>query len=314
MKADKEFTIGKIETTTVNGTTVDGKNISKTTKTILKNDVNENTKTGISKSVMSGFKKTLAVTLVLALVFSFAACGSNGDANSDAEIPTYTAVTEPTFPPFDTTDENGNIIGFDMDLMNAIAADQGFKVEYMALEFDALIPALQAGNAQLITAGMNAEDPERREKVDFSETYYDSGLVVVVKENNETIKGMDDLTKDMKVASQISTTGAEQTNLLFDQGKIKEAVILNGFDTCMLQLTNGDVDAVIIDKPVAKSYMAKQEGKVKLVGDVLNAESYGFAVQKGDKELLDKVNAGLKNMVDNGTYDELYTKWFEELQ
>lgn len=120
---------------------------------------------------------------------------------------------------------------------------------------------------------------------------------------------MDDLTADMKVASQIGTTGADQTKALFNDGKIKEAVILNGFDTCMLQLKNGDVNAVIIDQPVAKAYMAKQDG-VKIVGDVLNAESYGFAVQKGNKELLDKINAGLQNVIDNGTYDELIEKWF----
>ncbi|WP_027399570.1 basic amino acid ABC transporter substrate-binding protein [Anaerovorax odorimutans] len=266
-------------------------------------------------------KKILVLLLVLAMVFSFAACGEsadNGDADKDngaadknTEIPTYIAATEPTFPPFDTTDEDGNIVGFDMDLMNAIGEDQGFKVKYKAFEFDALIPTVQAGNAEIITAGMNAEDPERQAKVDFSNTYYDSGLVVIVKEDNNTIKGIDDLTKDMKVASQIGTTGADKVNELHDDGKIKEAVILNGFDTCMLQLINGDVSAVIIDQPVGKTYLKKQPGKCKIVGDVLNAESYGFAVKKGNKELLDKINTGLQNMIDNGTYDELFTKWFE---
>ena len=257
-------------------------------------------------------KKIFALLLALAMAFAFAACGEEAAEGNGAEgeVVTYKAVTEPTFPPFDTTDENtGEIIGFDMDLMNAIAEDQGFKVTYTAMEFDSLIPAVQSGSADIITAGMNAEAPERQEKVDFSNTYYDSGLVVVVKKDNKTINGMDDLTADMKVASQIGTTGADQTKALFNDGKIKEAVILNGFDTCMLQLKNGDVNAVIIDQPVAKAYMAKQDG-VKIVGDVLNAESYGFAVQKGNKELLDKINAGLQNVIDNGTYDELIEKWF----
>lgn len=266
-------------------------------------------------------KKFLTTGLISVMVLGLAACGGgsdNGDAgNADnagdqqKEIPTYTAVTEATFPPFDTVDENtGEVIGFDMDLMNAIAEDQGFKVEYVDMEFDSLIPALQAGNGDIITAGMNAEDEERQKKVDFSNTYYDSALVVVVKADNETIGSIDDLTADMKVASQIGTTGADEVNALAADGSIKEAVILNGFDTCMLQLINGDIQAVIIDKPVAEAYMNKQAGKVKLVGEPLNAESYGFAVQKGNTELLEKINTGLQNMIDNGTYDELIEKWF----
>lgn len=253
-------------------------------------------------------KKIFVLVLAFAMVFSFAACGKE---KQTAEVPTYIAATEPSFPPFDTTDENGKIVGFDMDLMNAIGKDQGFKVEYKAFEFDALIPTIQAGNADMITAGMNAEDPDRQAKVDFSKTYYDSGLVVIVKQDNDTIKGMNDLKADMKVASQIGTTGADQVNKLAEEKKIKESVILNGFDTCMLQLQNGDVSAVIIDKPVGESYIKKQPGKTKIVGDVLNAESYGFAVKKGNKELLDKINAGLQNMKDNGTYDKLFKKWFE---
>lgn len=254
-------------------------------------------------------KKIVAVLMIAVLAsFALAGCGGNG---GDADVVAYKAVTEPTFPPFDTTDEDGNITGFDMDLMDAIGEDQGFKVEYTAMEFDGLIPALEAKNAQIIAAGMNAMDPERQKKVDFSETYYDSGLVVVVKADNDTIKGIDSLTPDMKVASQIGTTGADKVEGLAKDKKIKEAVILNGFDTCVLQVKNGDVAAVVIDKPAAENYLKKVEGELKIVGETLNAESYGFAVQKGDKELLDKINAGLKNVKENGKYDELYKKWFE---
>lgn len=255
-------------------------------------------------------KKLLLLAVAVILVFSLVACGDNGDNGEDAEVITYTAVTEPSFPPFDITDDEGNIIGFDMDLLDAIAEDQGFKVEYMPLGFDALIPALEAGNADIIAAGMNAEDPARQAKVDFSTTYYDSALVVVVKADNETINGFEDLTADMKVASQIGTTGGSKANELAEAGQIKEAVILDQFTTCILQLRNGDVNAVIIDKPVADAYIKSQPDYVKTVGEPEGAESYGFAVQKGNKELLDKINAGLQNMIDNGTYDELIAKWF----
>ena len=253
--------------------------------------------------------KKLVKILVVIMVMSLMALALVGCGES-ADVVTYKACTEPTFPPFDTTDEDGNLVGFDMDLMNAIGEDQGFKVEYVALEFDALIPAIQAGDCDIITAGMNAMDPERQAKVDFSTTYYDSALVVLVK-SDSTITGIDALTKDMVVASQTGTTGADEANALAADGKVKEAIINDAFTTCVLQLQSGDVDAVIIDKPVAESYVKKQGStEIKVVGEGLNAESYGFAVQKGNSELLEKINKGLQNMIDNGTYDALVEKWF----
>ena len=105
-------------------------------------------------------------------------------------MPTYIAITEPTYAPFESTDDDGNLVGFDMDLLNAIAEDQGFKVEYQIFEFDALIPAVQAGNADIIAAAMNVTD-ERAEQVDFSEKYFDSGKVIVVTADNTTISGVD---------------------------------------------------------------------------------------------------------------------------
>ena len=251
-------------------------------------------------------KKIIKITALL-LMLALSTTMMFGCGSSDV----YKVITEPTFPPFDTTDEEGNLTGFDMDLMTAIAEDQGFEVEFESMGFDALIPAIQAGSADIIAAGMNGMDPARQKKVDFSDFYYDSGLVVLVKEDNNAIKGIDDLTKDMKVASQIETTGGDKATELADNGTIAEAVILDQFDTCVLQLINGDVNAVIIDLPVAKSYIDKQPGKVKIVGETLNAESYAFAVQKGNKELLDKINAGLKNLKDNGKFDEIYDKWFK---
>ena len=256
----------------------------------------------------STLTKILAVLLCLAAAMVFTACGQS-DSGKTSDNKTYTVVTEPTFPPFDTTDKNGEFAGLDRDLMDAIAKDQGLKLEYKTMEFDSLIPAIKAGNADIIAAGMNCEDKERREKVDFSKTYYDSGLVVMVKKDNNTIKGEDSLTPDMKVASQTGTTGAAETQKLAKAGKIKKAVILNGFDTCVLQLNNEDVSAIIIDKPVAENYMNKQKGKFKTVGKVLNAESFAFAVKKGNKELLSKINAGLNNIIKSGEFQKICKKW-----
>ena len=256
-------------------------------------------------------KSIFAVLLVLVLAFSLAACGGGDDSESGDTV-VYKVGTEPTFPPFDTTDEDQNIVGLDMDLIAAIGEDQGFEVEFENLSFDGLIPALKAGNIDIVAAGMNKDDPERAEQVDFSDSYYEASLMVVVPEGNNDIKSVDDLTPDMKVAAQTGTAGADYVTDLADKGKIGEAVILDGLDTAMMQLINGDVNAVINDKPVNEAYMNKQPDKIKMVGEPLDSQNYGFAVQKGNTELLDKINAGLKNIKENGTFDELVDKWFNQ--
>ena len=258
----------------------------------------------MKKTTKNLLKLTTTVMLIAAMAV-LSACGSTDHGDK------YRVVTEPTFAPFDTTDEDGNLVGFDMDLLNAIAEDQGFEVEYSAVEFDALIPSLESDQADIIAAGMNADDPARQKKVTFSDTYYDSGLVVLVKADNETIKGIDDFKPDMKVAAQIGTTSADKATELKEKGAIAEAVILNKNSDAILQLNNGDIQAIIIDKPVAEAYMHAKPDTVKAVGAVMNAESYGFAVQKGNTELAEKINAGLKNLKENGTFDKLVAKWFK---
>lgn len=256
-------------------------------------------------------KRFVVVLAVVALMLSLTACGGSGSSD-DTETVTYKVGTEPTFPPFDTTDDDQNIVGLDMDLIKAIGKDQGFDVTFENLSFDGLIPALKAGNIDIVAAGMNKDDKERQKQVNFSDAYYESQLYVVVAEDNNDIKSIDDLTTDMKVAAQTGTTGAEKVKKLKEEGKIKDSVIVDGLDTAMMQLINGDVSAVINDKPVNEAYMKKQPNKVKMVGDALNAENYGFAVAKGNDELLEKINKGLANIKKDGTYDELVDEWFNK--
>ena len=259
-------------------------------------------------------KKYLTIVAVAALCIimtvSLAACGGSGEKKEESGEKTYTVLMNPDFPPFDTTDaESGDLDGFDVDMVNAIAEDQGFKVEWKSMEFDSLIPALEAGNGDIVASGMNGDVPERQEKVDFTDPYYKSGLVVLVKADNTTINGEDDLTKDMRVASQSGTTGADEVNRLKDEGLIKEAVILKGFDECVLQLQNGDSDAVIIDEPVAEGYMKMKKDEFKAVGETINAERYAMAVAKGNSELQEVLNTGLKNIIESGKFAEICKKW-----
>lgn len=261
-------------------------------------------------------KKSLALLLTLAMVFAFAlsACGGGSEEGGEeaAANDTLVVVTEATFAPFEfTEDGNDEIVGFDVDMMEAIAADQGLTLEWKNLEFDSLIPALQSDQGDIICAGMNKLAGDRAEKVDFGDTYYESDLMLLVKSDSD-LAGIDAVTKDMKLASQIGTTGGDYVQALKDEGKIAEGVVLNQWTDCYLQMQNGDVDGVVVDMPVGNSYLNEHSDIAKFAGEKFgDHEEMAFAVQKGNTELLDKLNTGLANLKESGKYDELVEKWFK---
>ena len=254
---------------------------------------------------MKKFMKTaiiaaMSIVMALGIAFATTGCGSNGE---------FKAAMEPTFPPFDTTDEeSGDLTGFDYELINAIAEDQNFEVSWENMEFDGLVPAIQAGNIDIVASGLSITD-ERKEQVDFSDPYYISGLVVAVAADNDKVKSVDDLGKDDIVGVQIGTTGANKANELRKAGQIKHVKTYNGLDVAFKDLESGAIDAVINDKPVSESYAAKSGDKIKTVGEALDSDPFGIAVKKDNKELLDMINAGLKNLKENGTYKELCDKY-----
>lgn len=276
---------------------------------------------------MNTMKKILSLLIAAVMVFTLTACSgtttsstpdkseaasgtqSASESKTDA-VPVYKALTNATFPPFETIDENtGEIIGFDMDLIAAIGEDQGFQVEFVDMAFESLIPAIETGNGDIIAAGMWSGDPERIARVDFSDTYWVGGAALLVKTDNTAITSMDSLNTEMKVATQIATNYADDLQAMVDEGTLGEVVILDGFDTCVLQLMNGDVDAVMAGFDIVNSYMKQNPDKLKVIGDVDTYEEMGFAVQKGNAELLEKINVGLANVKENGVYDELVKKW-----
>jgi len=260
------------------------------------------------------FKTMLALMLGIAMVFAMTACGGSSDSGEGeeaaAEGETLKVVTEATFAPFESTEEDGTIIGFDVDMMNAIAESQGLKIEWVNMEFDSLIPALQSNQGDIICAGMNKLAGDRAEKVDFGDTYFESDLMLLVKSDSD-LTGIDAVTSDMKLASQIGTTGGDMVQEMKDEGKIADGVVLNQWTDCYLQLQNGDVQGVIVDKPVGEAYLNSHSDIAKFVGDSFgDHEEFAFAVQQGNTELLDKLNAGLAELKENGTYEELVAKWF----
>lgn len=250
--------------------------------------------------------KIMVAVMCLVMTEALAACGNSGSKD------TYKVSTEPTYPPFDTTNDSGDIVGFDMDLMKAIAKDQGFKVEFESLEFDALIPALKSDSTDIVIAGMNITK-ERSKQVDFSDSYYKTGVVLLVKKDDTAITDWNSFAagSGLKVAAQTGTLQANIANQMKKDGLVSNVAVLNQNTTALQQLENGDVDAVLLDKPVAVDIASKQSDKYKMVGSIKedSVDDDGIAVKKGNKELLKKINAGLKNVKENGTYDKLAKKW-----
>ena len=257
-------------------------------------------------------KKVLALVAACAFaVLAMAGCGSSNNAASSGSgsgAKVLKVGSSVDFAPFEFQDEGQKEYqGFDMDLIRAIGKEMGYDVEIQNLGFDGLIPALQGKNIDAIISGMSIND-ERKQNVLFSDPYYQSGLTMVVRDNETAIKSFQDL-KGKKVAVQIGTTSADEVKKI-DGVEIKE---LNTPADCFMELKAGGVDAVVNDRPVNDYYITQNNAQgVKALEEKLTAEDYGIAIGKDNKELQQKVNDALKKLKENGEYDKIFAKWFGE--
>lgn len=255
----------------------------------------------------SRFLRQFALGLGSALIL--AACGNQsppttGTSPASPGGGALKVATEPAFPPFEAQGQGGQLVGFDIDLMNAVGEAAGFKPEFQSLPFDGIVPALQSNTVDAAISAMTIT-PERAQTVSFSRPYFKAGLAIAVRESNQETKSLDDL-KNKKIAVQIGTTGAEQANSI-------SGAQISTFDSAPLalqELLNGRVDAVINDAPVTLDAIKSGNLKgIKVVGQLVTEEFYGIAMPK-NSENLEKVNQGLNTVIQNGTYDKIYQKWF----
>ena len=240
--------------------------------------------------------KKLVVFLMMAMMAcSLLLTGCGGEEKKAADAPkVLRAGTEPAFAPFEFPQEGSKeLTGFDVELVQALGQKLGYKVEMVSMGFDALIPALQAGNIDVAIAGMTITD-ERKKVVDFTDSYYTSGLMIMVRKDSP-VKSIDDL-KGKTIACQIGTTGENKSRSV--EGATVKA--FNTQDEAALELKNGGADAVIGDAPVVEYYMTKA-GKdfAKTVGEKMEAEPYGIALKK-DNKLTADLNKALADMKKNG--------------
>jgi arginine transport system substrate-binding protein len=245
------------------------------------------------------------------LVF-LAACGISSLMFA-ATPKTLVFATEATYPPFESINNKGEIVGFDIEIIDAICKHSKLDCRFVNQPWDSLIPGLELGKFDMIFGAMNITD-ERRKKVDFTQPYYtSSGAFVAAKAVQLTpdIKSL----KDKTIGVQGSTT--YDYYLQSSYGKLVHINRYGSIQDAFLDLQAGRVDAVFGDTPIMLTWVNTPTNKdtFAVAGDPVKDDKffnqgYGFAVKKGNSELLNQLNSGLAAIKADGTYQQISQKFF----
>ncbi len=252
---------------------------------------------------------TIASATIFAAVLALALVGCGGSSDS---ADTYKIATDTTFAPFEYQNADGEYEGIDVDILAAVAEDQGFEYELDPLGFDAALQAVQSGQADAVIAGMSITD-ERKQTFDFSDAYYDSTVCCAVSSSSK-IASLDDL-KGKKVATKTGTQSAAWAESIADQYGF-EVTTFDTSDVMYQDVTAGNSAACFEDTPVMSYAISTGSVDLKIINTVDSdsefATPYGFAVKKGENaELIEKFNTGLANIKANGKYDEIVSKYVQ---
>ena len=267
-------------------------------------------------------KKIVALVAAAAMVLSMAACGSTDNSSSDAkdgsaaaettktsDSDTLVMATNATFPPYEYVDGE-ECKGIDIEIAQAIADAMGKKLEVDDIDFDSIIPAITTGKADMALAGMTVTD-ERKENVDFSDSYATGVQVIIVPEDSD-ITGPDDLANDKMIGVQQGTTGHIYCSDTPEKGGFGEDHVTaypNGA-SAIQALQTGKVDAVVIDNEPAKAFVAENPG-LKILDTEYVTEDYAIAVKKGNTELLNQINETLAKLKADGTLQSVIDKYIK---
>ncbi len=262
-------------------------------------------------------RRFLQIAGIAAAGVFLAACGKKeappapapvASAPAPAPAKVYVVGTDAAYAPFESQNEKGEIVGFDIEVVQAIAAKGGFEVKFVNTPWEGIFNELAQGGRDMIVSAVTITD-ERKGTMDFSDPYFDAQQLIAVKETSKVTKFAD--LKKLKVGVQTGTTGDEAVTKLLG----KTSTNIKRFESTPLalkELEAGGVDAVVADNGVVIHYVANNPGgKFKTVADKeFVPEQYGIAFKKGNTELQGKVNTGLAAIKADGTYNAIFTKYF----
>jgi polar amino acid transport system substrate-binding protein len=244
-------------------------------------------------------KKILFILLAALLLASLTLASCSGSTTK------IRIATDATWPPFEYVNTDTNkIVGFDIDLMNAIAKKQNLDIEFVNVAWDPLLAGMAQGTYDAAISSITITTDRQKDML-FSNPYYAAGQIIVVAKNNTAITGKGTLKG--KVGVQLGTTGDIEASKIAGVDVKKYDEIGLAFQDLM----NGQIDAVVCDNPVAAGYVVKNADKIKTAGAAFTDEFYGIAVAKGKDDLLKKINAGLKAVLDEGIIKTLETTWYK---
>lgn len=262
---------------------------------------------------------TIALTTLVIACLALFGCGSSGSGTQDqtetstdqivlVEEGTLCVGSDLAYPPFESL-ENGEASGFTIDIMNALCEKMGLTCKYLdPLKFDTLIP-LVASNAKIDAAAASITiTDEREEEVDFTDPYLDSNQSIVVL-NTSAIQSEDDIVSGMTVGVQSGTTGESwaQENLTASGATV---TAFDDITSAFAALEAGKIDAIVNDLPVDQWMVKNSYTDAKIIAEIPTGEQYGIAVSKDNPALTAALNEALASIKADGTYDEIYTKWF----
>lgn len=253
-------------------------------------------------------KKIISLVLAFAMAISLSACSNNG--GGDTQTKKLTLATSADFPPYEYVADDGSYAGIDVEIAGKIAEKMGMELEVVNMNFNSIVASVSTGKYDMGMAGLTVTE-DRLQSVDFSNPYANGVQAIIVKEGSE-IESVDDLYAEgasYKVGAQISTTGAIYFATDIEDGLT--TCTLQEFNTgadAILALSSGKIDCVIIDNEPAKSFVAANEG-LKILDTEYTNEDYAICVAKGNTELLDKINAALQELIDDGTVQSIIDKY-----
>jgi polar amino acid transport system substrate-binding protein len=237
---------------------------------------------------------------------SEAPAGESGDAPDTVSEGTLTVCSDTPYEPFEF-EEDGEDVGYDIDLLRAIAEDAALELEVKDLPFDGILGSLAAGDCDVVASAVTITD-ERAEQVDFSEPYFDADQSLLVKSDQAgEIDGIDKL-DGKSVGVQAGTTGETYAQENATGADVKA---FEDSDGLFAAIEAGEIDAILQDLPV-NAYRTTQDDSLEVVETYTTGEQYGFAVEKGNESILTFIDEGLAALREDGRFDEIYATYFGE--
>ncbi len=241
------------------------------------------------------------VFVVIALILTAPAFAQSADLEGRA----LTVGSDTTYPPFETVDQEGNVVGFDVDVVNAICERVNCVAEFRTTAWDGIFPALAGGEFDMVASGVSIT-AERDQIVDFTDPYLAVTEAIAVRVEDEALTLEDFTGGDLVLGAQTGTTNAVTAESLVGRERLR---LYDNFNTAVQALLSGDVDGVEIDGTSAAAFVEQYAGELTVsIDDVESGTELGFVVQEGDA-LVDALNAGLAEIKADGTLEALAEKW-----